>query len=192
MVNITIITIGESIVKQFIVVITIVILIVVGNSVMATGPQYTMHHGALCQPANLGQSINFQTSWGATGIRNPNALGSGRSFFVICPMVVPDDNAGIGDTSDIFLSLFYEDHDGATQANCFARRYRGGTLVKQVAVTQTLTAGTTGFRSINLESITDLADGSFNNTSTTLAERYVLICNLPPQAAVHGYTYDYD
>jgi hypothetical protein len=154
-------------------------------------PEYTSHHGSICQPALLQQSINLSTRWIETGVKNTNPLGSGKTFFVLCPIVTPHDNVTLTADSDLFVNPFYDGHDGTNQVFCFARRYRNGVLVKQVAFEEIKAAGFTGAGNFVMSGLTDVTDGSFSLAATG-GDFHVMTCRLPPQSGIIGYTYDYD
>ena len=157
-------------------------------------PQFISIHGSACQPANLGQSINFQTSWHQSGVRNVNALGSGRNFFVVCPVVVTDDLGPLsaGTPSDIGVHLRYPDRSAnvALRVRCTGRRQaaQAAGFVKSVSATDP-TAGT-GESNVFLE-ITDLhspADRAFS----ALFESASVVCSLVPQSGIGGISFDHD
>ena len=148
-------------------------------------PQFLSIHGAACQPANLQQSINFATSWHQNGIRNVNALGSGRNFFVICPVGISHDGE-LTPGTDITMHLRYDDRsaDVALRISCTARRLTFDTagFVKSVTATDT-TAGTgSAFTAIVLNDV--IADGDLNFVANE--ESVSAVCSLVPQSGIGG------
>lgn len=152
-------------------------------------PELIGSHGSVCQPANLGQAINFQTNWSQFGVRNVNPLGSGRNFFVVCPVTVTDDASGINPSS-IVVNIRYEDRDGVNRVGCTAVRADAlsGGFLKVVSKTDD-TPGT-GSASVTLElkQIADEADRAFN----LLTESYAVICALVPRSGIRGIVFDHN
>ena len=83
-------------------------------------PDVTSIHGSACQPANLGQSINFLTSWTTGGVVNLNALGSGRAFSVVCPVVASDESSDDSVEGDVYIQMRYIDRDATNRISCTA------------------------------------------------------------------------
>ena len=156
-------------------------------------PEYITIHGSACQPVNLTQAINFNMTWTKDGVFNPNPVGSGKFFFVACPLVTTDDQTP-APGSDIFVMLFYRDRiaDLTTRTFCFVQRQSSSVSfpgsIKTVSTTDT-SAGTgplvTGFALFDI--ILD-TDQNFNAN----IEALVLVCKLYPQAGIMGVSVDHD
>lgn len=160
-----------------------------GISVAVQSPEFIGSHGSICQPANLGQAVNFQTSWSQLGVRNVNALGSGRSFFVVCPVTVTDDNTAINPSS-ILVHVRYDDRDGTNWVTCTAYRLDAlsGGFVKTVTVADT-TPGT-GPLNVTLD-LAGIASGS-DKTFNLSAESYAVVCALVPRSGIQGVVFDHE
>jgi len=161
-----------------------------GNASAVQNPEHINTHGSACQSANLEQAIARDVRWTNEGLKNANEIGSGLSFFVVCPLVITDDNSGAGpDGSDIQVRINYDDHDGENQVSCFVRRWRNGEIVKQVSQAANLNAGFTGDSVISMNNITDTNDAAFN---AIFDDFHSLTCLMQPGSTLNGYAYDFD
>ncbi len=153
-------------------------------SVSPVDPPHQTIHGSACQPANLQQSINRNTSWSKDGVRNPNPLGSGTGFFVVCPVVHDDDDIGTAVGADIEVAIEYKDRDAVNRVTCAAHRFSdySAAPVKSVSVTDTSVG--TGPLNLNLW-IPDVIEDSTLNYSG-FDESVAVVCKLPPQSGIRG------
>jgi hypothetical protein len=159
----------------------------IGHAIQS--PEYASIHGSACQPASLSQSINFNTSWSQRGARNTNDLGSGRNFFVVCPVVMTDDKTALSFSADINMGLRYVDRDGTNSITCTAYRssYHADAFVK--TVTRVDVPGTgSDFSSMGLNSVIDPGDQPFS----ALSESASVVCALVPQSGIIGISMDFD
>lgn len=62
-----------------------------GSSSALADHNRTSLHGAACQPANLGQSLNRDTRWSKRGVYNNQPEG-GLDVFVVCPLIWHEAN----------------------------------------------------------------------------------------------------
>ena len=157
--------------------------------VAAQDPQWVSVHGSACAPANLGQSINFATSWSQHGVRNVNALGSGRNFFVVCPIVMTDDStAQVG--ADVAVLLRSVDRDASTRVSCTGYRLVFGSpgFVKTVTAADTNPTTGPGDSVVFLEDLVADSDVNFSGTG----ESAVVVCALVPQSGIFGVVFDSD
>lgn len=147
-------------------------------------PPHTTIHGSACQPANLQQSINRNTSWSRDGVRNPNPLGSGIEFFVVCPVVHNDDDVGTAVGADIEVALEYQNRDAVNRVSCTAFRFSDYSAPPVNSVSVTDTSGGTGPLSLNLwiNDVIKDSDLAFNGFD----ESAVVRCKLPPQSGIRG------
>lgn len=89
-------------------------------------PEYHSLSGVACQPANLGQAQNLGAKWTETNFVNPNPIGSGTSFFAVCPVQYGENTnfSGAGQGSgghDVYV--FVERPAGASDVTCTVRRF---------------------------------------------------------------------
>lgn len=149
-------------------------------------------HGSACQPANLGQAINLQTSWSQSGVRNVNPLGSGLSFFVACPVAVTDDATAVGNPNspDVWVHLAYADRDQTNRVTCTAFRASGdsGNFIKTVTWSDSSPGTGAETALLELADVVDPNDREFDLSS----ESHTVICALVPQSGIRGIVFDFD
>ncbi|MDH3755339.1 MAG: hypothetical protein OEU32_15830 [Acidimicrobiia bacterium] len=155
----------------------------------AIDPQYVAIHGSACQPANLGQSINFKASWTANGVINPNDLGSARNFFVVCPVVQVDDQ-GTQPGADVQVHLRYADRDATNRVSCTGYRLWRDIpgFIKTVTTTDTEVGTGTDEYAIQITDLVADADMGFD----LFAESAAVVCALVPKSGVAGIVFDSD
>ena len=176
-------------INKFTYVTSVSLLLLGANTVYAAQtPEYASIHGTACQPANLGQSINFETSWSQRGTRNVNDLGSGRSFYVVCPVVTTDDTTATTGT-DIYVGLRYEDRDGTNAITCtgYRTKYNEDAFVKTVSAVDAAGTGP-DYSFITVNDLINDADSGFQANLESAA----VVCNLVPQSGVIGIGMDHD
>jgi hypothetical protein len=159
----------------------------VGTAVVS--PEYSNIHGSACQPANLGQSINYKTAWTGQGIRNTQPLGSGKNFYVVCPVIEVDDG-GTQPGADVFVQLRYQDRTATDRVSCTAHRLFAGSAGYVKTVTASDMAAGTGsyFGVLELPDLVLDSQAGFDG----IYDSAVVICALVPQAAISGIVFDSD
>lgn len=157
-------------------------------------PGFIYIHGTTCTPVNLTQAINFKMTWTKDGVFNPNPLGSGKFFFVACPIVYAEDNTTVTSGSARVM-LYYQDRtaDLMKRTFCFVQRQAipggPGSSFSLKTVSQTdMAAGTGPYTSqLNLDSV-------YLPTTPQLysgADQFVVVCRLWPQAGINGIWYEH-
>lgn len=156
------------------------------TSVNAANEVRTGISGSACAPTSLGQALNLNASWGAKGVRNPNTVASGTSFFVVCPVPTA---ARKGETSEnpttdsVRVHPAYQDLS-TTRMSCTAKRYNvDGTLLKSVAMTGGAPNPSGGIYA-NVQRASNVIDSADGWLYLGYDESIVVVCALPPQSSV--------
>lgn len=157
-------------------------------------PSYTYIHGTTCTPVNLTQAINLNMTWTKDGVFNPNPLGSGRFFFIACPVVYAEDNTTVtyGSAS---VMLYYQDRTANLMKRtfCFIQRQAilsaAGLSFSVKTVSQTDTSPGTGpfisilaLNNVYLPASPQMYRGD---------DQFVVVCKLWPKAGINGIRYDH-
>ena len=177
--------------NHIVICITVLFVFALGNTTafaIPDDPEYTSIHGTACQPANLSQSINFGTNWNQRGVRNTNALGSNRFFFVVCPVVIPDEQGNTPTSAgDVRLRVIYQNRDGivANRVSCTGYVYENGVLTTTAFDADTSAGPGPGTVTVEL---TNLIPTNFDSLSDSAS----IVCAMPPQSTINTIAMDYD
>jgi len=163
------------------------------TSAINASPQFVERyslHGTACMPANLGQAINLGAAWSKFGVRNLNPEGSGKSFFVACPVIFGDDTKteSVLSSDDVWVGYWTGNITTPVTVTCTAFWYNfDGTLLNSVTAQ--------GFSdSPNSQSdfnIANLVDPNIQQISG-LNQQISIVCSLPPQSGITAIKFDYD
>jgi hypothetical protein len=168
--------------------------LVAGNVHAAQSPEWISMHGSVCQGANLGQSINLGTDWTPRGVRNDQAIGSNKFFFVVCPITITDDKSST-EGSDIYVMIDYRERDEFNRVSCTASRFgQGGDLVKNVMKrdTSTIRTGaidTSAKVTMVLQNVVNDSDSGY---AAILEFGVVVVCALPPGAGINALSFNHN
>ena len=143
-------------------------------------PEYVSTHGSACQAANLAQAINFNATWNIQGVSNPNPIGSGRSFYVTCPLTLIDDQT---DQTGADAFIYKNPALTGTGLTCSGFRWREDDVATTAAV-----AGTDFGEFIEIVDIVADSDVEFNGVEDSVS----ILCSLPPQTGIRSIHFDSD
>jgi hypothetical protein len=163
--------------------------LIAGNAHADQSPDVISMHGSVCQGANLGQSLNLGTDWTPRGVRNDQAIGSNKFFFVVCPVPITDDKTST-EGSDIRVMIDYRDRDAFNRVSCTATRFNSnGEPVKSVMKSDTSTRKGSGTETIFLE---DVVSDSDSNYTGAFEFGVVVVCALPPGAGINALSFNHN
>jgi hypothetical protein len=163
--------------------------LVAGNANAVQSPEWISMHGSVCQGANLGQSLNLGTDWTPRGVRNDQAIGSNKFFFVVCPITITDDKTGT-EGSDIRVMIDYRDRDEFNRVSCTASRFdQSGDNVKNVMKRDTSKG--TGSERVQII-LNNVVSGSDSGYSAIQEYGVVVVCALPPGAGINALSFNHN
>lgn len=164
-------------------------------------PEQYSTPGVACQHTSFAQAINLGATWGQRRVYNPNEIGSMRTYFVACPIVVGSNGLSAfnsdanGNDVEIYI---YKDTPAANAVTCFIQRIDNSTSTAANPNGDVLSiSGTTGPNPINpggkiyLITINDIIENAPNNWQVR-QEYLQAVCALQPKTGVNSYNLDYD